>query len=365
MLREGEREGEGEMTKDLTRRAFLKTSAGILAGTCFLSLAGCGVRGRGAGGGEGGAEYVVKFSHVVAPDTPKGKAAEKFKEIVEQNSDGRITIEVYPNSQLYGDEDELQALQTGAVQMLAPLTSKFTTMTPELQVLDLPFLFDGPDDVRKLFSRDATIGQVIYSNEQLIENNIQVMGLWDNGFTQLSANRNMTKPEDLQGLKVRIQPADVIRSYMVAWGAEPTSMAWAEVYNALQQGVIDGQENTYSNIYSAKLQSVQSHLTESNHHYLGYVLAINKEFFEGLPDDLQQVIQEAADEATEYNREIAQETNERDKQRILDESEIQFTELSPEQRKAFKDEVVPQVWDEFADVIGPDVLRQIKEAQLG
>jgi C4-dicarboxylate-binding protein DctP len=349
------------MTKDLTRRAFLKTSAGIIAGTYFLSLAGCGARSTGA---VGDTEYTIKLSHVVAPDTPKGKAAEKFKEVAEQKSDGRITVEVYPNSQLYGDEDELQALQSGAVQMLAPLTSKFTTMTPEFQVLDLPFLFEGPDDVRRLFSRDAAIGQVIYSNEQLIKNNIQVIGLWDNGFTQLTANREIVKPEDMKGLKVRIQPADVIRSYMEAWGANPTSMAWAEVYNALQQGVIDGQENTYSNIYSAKLHSVQSHLTESNHHYLGYVLAINKEFFDNLPEDLQLAVTEAADEATAYNREIALETNERDKQRILEEG-IQFIELSPEQRQAFKKQVVPEVWNQFADVIGPDVIQQIKEAQLG
>jgi C4-dicarboxylate-binding protein DctP len=335
----------------------------VLAVVLSVYAAGCG-RGGGAqgGGGGDGENFTLKFSHVTTEETPKGKAANEFKEILEEKSGGRITVEVYPNSQLYGDEDELQALQSGAVQMLAPSSAKFTTIAPQLQVLDLPFIFDDPEDIPEVVSRDSAVGQAIFNNEDLQNANIQVMGLWDNGFMQLTANREITTPEDMQGLKVRIQPSDVIKAQMQAWGANPTPMAFAEVYNALQQGVIDGQENTYSNIFSQKFHTVQSHMTESNHHYLGYVLVINNEFFESLPEDLQQAVTEAADEASAYNREIALETNEQDKEQIL-ETDIEFTELSEEQRQAFKEVVVPEVWDQFADVIGEDVIQDLKEQQ--
>jgi C4-dicarboxylate-binding protein DctP len=325
---------------------------------------GC-ARGGGAqgGGGEGGqAEYVIKFSHVVTPDTPKGLAAEKFAELAEKKTEGRVKVQVFPNSQLYGDEDELQALQNGAVQMLAPSSAKFTTIAPEIQVLDLPFIFDKPEEIPEVVSKDSKVGQAIFENEKLANKNFKVLGLWDNGFMQLTANREVTKPEDLRGLKVRIQPSDVIRAQFETWGAEPTPMAFAEVYNALQQGVIGGQENTYSNIYSQKFHTVQSHMTESNHHYLGYVLVINNEFFNDLPDDLQQAVIEAADEASAYNRDIALEKNQEDKQKIL-KTDITFTKLTPEQRQAFKEQVVPEVWNRFSDVIGQDVIQELKERQ--
>lgn len=335
----------------------------VLAVALALYTVGCGRGGgaQGGGGGEGG-NFTIKFSHVTTEETPKGMAANKFKEIVEKESDGKIKVEVYPNSQLYGDEDEMQALQSGAVQMLAPSSAKFTTIAPELQVLDLPFLVDKPEEIPEVVSKDSKVGQVIFENEKLAEKNFKVLGLWDNGFMQLTANREVTKPEDLRGLKVRIQPSDVIRAQFETWGAEPTPMAFAEVYNALQQGVIGGQENTYSNIFSQKFHTVQSHMTESNHHYLGYVLVMNNEFFNKLPDDLQQVVTEAADEASSYNRKIALETNQEDKQKIL-ETDIKFTELSPEQRQTFKEMVVPKVWDQFADVIGQDVIQELKERQ--
>lgn len=338
----------------------------VLVLALVLYAGGCGRGGgaNGGGGGEGteGETVTIKLSHVVTEDTPKGLASQKFKEVAEEKSGGRIKVEVFPNSQLYGDEDELQALQSGSVQMLAPSSAKFTTIAPQLQVLDLPFIFDTPEEIPEVVSEDSAIGQAIFENEELAQKNIKVMGLWDNGFMQLTANKPVTKPEDLQGVKVRIQPSDVIKSQFEAWGAEPTPMAFAEVYNALQQGVIDGQENTYSNIFSQKFHTVQSNMTESNHHYLGYVLVINNEFYEGLPDDLRQVVDEAADEASAYNREIAQEKNDEDKQKIL-ETDIEFTELTPEQRQAFKDVVVPQVWDEYEDVIGKEIIDELKARQ--
>ena len=330
-----------------------------------LVFSACG-RGGGAGGGGGDGDeenFTIGFSHVVTPETPKGMAADRFKELVEEKSDGRITVEVYPNSELYGDEDEMQAIQSGSAQMLAPASAKFTTIAPELQVLDLPFLFDSVEGIREVASPDSRGGQSIYENEQLAQANIKPLGLWDNGLKQLSSNREMRSPESLRGLEFRIQPSDVLRSQFEAWGADTTPMAFAEVYSALQQGVIDGQENPYSNIESQNMHTVQDYISESDHGYIGYVLVINNEFFENLPDDLQQVVQESADEASEYNREIAAEVNEESKQTILDEGSTELIELSEEERQAFKDAVVPEVWNQYADLIGQDIIDELLERQ--
>ncbi len=352
------------MKKDRARINFGRLPVMLLGMVVLLAVVGCGARGGGAvqGGGEGGT-YTVKFSHVVAPDTPKGLAAQKFKEVVEEKSGGKIKVDIFPNSQLYGDEDELQALQGGSVQMLAPATAKFTTIAPQLQVLDLPFLFDTVEDIPEVVSRDSTVGKAIYENEDLAAKNIKVLGLWDNGLKQFTSNQKMESPEDLNGLKMRIQPSDVLRSQMETYGASPTPMAFGEVFNALQQGVIDGQENPYSNIFSQKMHTVQDHLTVSDHGYIGYVFAVNNDFFNELPQDLQGAVTEAADEATAYNREIAAEKNQGDRKKIEDEGTTEITELTPEQRQAFKDAVVPKIWDEYADVIGQDLIDEIKTKQ--
>jgi C4-dicarboxylate-binding protein DctP len=338
------------------RNRFVKTMA-VSAGLALsVAAAGCGARGEGASG-EG--EHVIKFSHVVTADTPKGKAAEEFKKILEEKTDGEITVEIYPNSELYGDEDELQALQSNSVQMLAPASAKFTTLAPELQVLDLPFLFDSTEDIPEIVSKDSDVGKAIYENKKLAENNVKVMGLWDNGLKQLSSNTEMKAPEDLKGLSFRIQPSDVLRDQFKSWGANSTPMAFAEVYNALQQKVVDGQENPYSNIESQKMHTVQKHISESNHGYIGYVLVINNEFLEGLPKDLQQDVQEAADEATEYNREVAAQVNADAKKAIEDAGTTEIHTLTDQEREAFKKKVVPSVWQKYGDVIGQDLIDEL------
>jgi C4-dicarboxylate-binding protein DctP len=344
------------------KRTYLKTLAGTAALLLSVAAAGCGARGGGSGGG-GDAEYTIKFSHVVTGDTPKGKAAEEFKKILEEKTDGKIAVEIYPNSELYGDEDELQALQSNSVQMLAPASAKFTTLAPELQVLDLPFLFDSTKDIPEVVSKDSTVGKAIYENKKLADNKVKVVGLWDNGLKQLSSNNTMKQPSDLGGLSFRIQPSDVLRSQFKSWGASATPMAFAEVYNALQQKVVDGQENPYSNIESQKMHTVQKHITESNHGYIGYVLVINNEFLESLPEDLQTDVQEAADEATTYNREVAAQVNEDAKKTIEDSGETELYTLTDEEREAFKKEVVPSVWQQYADVIGQDLIDELLEKQ--
>ena len=377
----GARSG-GEAAQDRTQIRVERSFMGIFSGRRWLliglltflafSVIACGRGGGAGGGGEGednggGGEeqtYTIKLSHVAGADTPKGLASDRFKEAVEQKTDGRITVEIYPNSQLYGDEDELQALQSGAVQMLAPSAAKMSAIAPQLQVLDLPFIFDGPDDVEEAFSRDSEIAQAIYNNERLADANIKVMGLWDLGFKQFGVNVPVRKPEDLRGQKLRIQSgSDVLKTQMQTWGAEPTPMAFAEVYNALQQGVIDGLGNTYSSFYSQKMNTVLDYITVADYGYIGYVNVINNEFFESLPDDLQQAVTEAADEAAAYNREIAFEEQEEARKAIEEAGTTEFIELTPEERQAFKEVVVPEVWDQYAEVIGTDLIQELKEQQ--
>ncbi|MGI8650108.1 MAG: DctP family TRAP transporter solute-binding subunit [Rubrobacter sp.] len=340
-------------------------SASLTALIAVLLVVGvaCGARGGGGGGGEGGENFTIRLSHVVTPETPKGMASERFKELVEEGSEGRITVEIYPNSELYGDEDELQALQSGSVQMLAPATAKFTTIAPAIQVLDLPFIFDSVDEIPEVASPDTNVGQAIFENQDLRDRNIRVLGLWDNGLKQLSSDNEMRSPEDLQGLEFRIQPSDVLRSQFRAWGADATPLAFAEVYNALQQGVIDGQENPYSNIESQNMHTVQDYITVSNHGYIGYVLTINEEFYQSLPDDLKQVVDESAEEASAYNREIAEEVNDEALQVIEEEGSTEIIELTDEERQAFKDEVAPSVWEEYSDVICEDIIQELLERE--
>lgn len=338
-------------------RTYTRALAGAAALAMSVAAAGCG--GARSGDGGDGDSYTIKFSHVVTANTPKGKAAEEFKKIIEKKSDGRITVEIYPNSELYGDEDELQALQSNSVQMLAPSSAKFTTLAPELQVLDLPFLFDTVQDIPKIVAPDTAVGKAIFENKKLAENNTKVLGLWDNGLKALSSNSPMHKPSDLEGLSFRIQPSDLLRSQFESWGADATPMAFSEVYNALQQKVIDGQENPYSNIESQKMHTVQKHITELNHGYIGYVLVMNNEFFDSLPDDLQTAVQEAADEASAYNRKVAAQVNADAKKTIEEAGTTTIYTPTAQERQVFKDAVVPSVWNEYADVIGQDLLDEV------
>jgi C4-dicarboxylate-binding protein DctP len=349
------------MTSRISRTKLL---VGAMAVTS-LALAGCGGArdDGGSGAGDEGKTYTLKFSHVTTENTPKGKAAVKFKEVLEAKSEGKIKVEVYPNSELYGDKDELQALQSNSVQMLAPSSAKFTTIAPELQVLDLPFLFDTIEDIPKVVSPDSKVGKAIYENEKLAANQMKVLGLWDNGFKQLTANKELRTPADVKGLSFRIQPSDVLRSQFQAWGGKATPMAFSEVYNALQQGVIDGQENTWSNTASQKMHTVQSNATESNHGYIGYVLVVNQKWFGELPEDLQKAVQDSADEASTLNREVAAKVNADAKAEIEKTGGTKMLVLSEAERKAFKDAVVPSVWKQYESVIGADLVEELLSQQ--
>lgn len=338
---------------------------GVLAASVLAVSACGGARSSDEGGAAatGGEKYTIKFSHVVAAATPKGKAAVKFKELAESKSNGRIEVQVFPNSELYGDKDEFQALQSNSVQMLAPSSAKFTTVAPSVQVLDLPFLFDTPADIPRIVSPDTEVGKAIFANEKLGAKNMKPLGLWDSGLKHLSSNKPMKTPADLSGLKMRIQPSDVLKSQFQAWKANPTPMAFSEVYNAMQQGVVDGSENPWSNIQSQKMHTVQKHITESAHGYLGYILVVNNDFYTGLPDDLQKVIDESAEESSSYNREIAEEVNNEAKKTIQDAGTTTIYTPTDEERQAFKDAVVPSVWNQFRDLIGPEIIDELLQGQ--
>ena len=248
------------------------------------------------------APIVIKFSHVVAPDTPKGKGADRFKQLVEERSKGRIKVEVYPNSQLYKDKEELEALQLGSVQMVAPSLAKFGPLgVKEFEVFDLPFLFK--DDAAFRAVTDGDVGKSLFA--KLETKGIKGMAFWDNGFHIMSANRPLHTVADFKGLKMRIQSSKVLDAQMRALGAIPQVMAFSELYQALQSGVVDGTEGVPSNFFTQKIYEVQKHITLSNHGHLAYAVIFNKKFYDSLPADLRGVIDASVRDATTYANAIA------------------------------------------------------------
>jgi C4-dicarboxylate-binding protein DctP len=249
---------------------------------------------------------VIKFSHVVAPNTPKGKGADKFKELAEKYTNGKVKVEVYPNSTLYKDKEELEALQLGAVQMLAPSNSKFGPMgIKEFEVFDLPFIIPNLNALRKV-----TEGPMGDKMLKLLEPKGMIgLAYWDNGFKQMSANKALRVPADYKGLKFRIQSSKVLEAQFRSLGATPQVMAFSEVYQALQTGVVDGQENTPSNMYTQKMHEVQKYTTLTNHGYIGYVVVVNKKFWDDLPGDVRTNLNKAMKEATAYANKISAQEN--------------------------------------------------------
>lgn len=249
---------------------------------------------------------VIKFSHVVSRDAPKGKAAERFKELAEKATGGRVRVDVYPNSQLYKDREELEALQLGAVQMLAPSLAKFGPLgIREFEVFDLPYIFPNMDALTRV--KEGPIGQTLL--HRLQAKGITGLGYWDNGFKVMSANRQLHEPEDFRGQKMRVQPSRVLEAQMRALGASPLALGFGEVYQALRSGVVDGTENPPSNFYTQNMQDLQRHLTVSNHGYLGYAVIVNKKFWDGLPSSIRKALEGAMTEATKYANAIAQQEN--------------------------------------------------------
>jgi C4-dicarboxylate-binding protein DctP len=295
---------------------------------------------------------VIKFSHVVADQTPKGQAAIKFKELAEKKLPGKVQVQVFPNSQLFGDGKEMEALLLGDVQMIAPSLSKFDRYTKKIQLFDLPFLFDDMAAVDR-FQASAE-GQGLLKS--MTNRGLLGLAYWHNGMKQLSSDKDQLKrPEDIKGLKFRIQSSDVLEAQFRALDANPQKMAFSEVYQALQTGVVDGQENTWSNTYSQKFFEVQKTIAETNHGVIDYMVVTNAKWWDGLPADVRKGLSEAMNEATAYGNKIAADFNERDKGMIAKAGKAKVQQLSKEDVGAWRKAMEP-VWKKFEGGIGRDLI---------
>ncbi|WP_394781019.1 TRAP transporter substrate-binding protein [Undibacterium sp.] len=303
------------------------------------------------------APIIIKFSHVVASDTPKGKAAERFKELAEKNTKGRVKVEVYPNSTLYKDKEEMEALQLGAVQMLAPSLAKFGPLgVKEFEVFDLPYIFPFKDVLYQV--TEGPIGKSLM--QKLEPKGITGLAFWDNGFKIMSANKPLHTPADFKGLKMRIQSSKVLDAQMRALGANPQVLAFSEVYQALQTGVVDGTENPPSNMYTQKMHEVQKHLTVSNHGYLGYAVIVNKKFWDGLPADIRTQLEAAMKGATTYANAIADQENGRAMDAIRKAGKTTIYELTPQEKAEWRKTLLP-VQTEMEGRIGKDLIASIRK----
>ncbi|HEK3643853.1 TPA: TRAP transporter substrate-binding protein [Pseudomonas aeruginosa] len=295
---------------------------------------------------------VIKFSHVVAENTPKGQGALLFKKLVEQRLGGRVEVDVYPNSSLFGDGKEMEALLLGDVQMLAPSLAKFEQYTRKVQIFDLPFLFDDIQAVDR-FQRSPQ-GRALLTSMQ--GKGILGLAYWHNGMKQLSANRPLLEPEDARGLKFRVQASDVLNEQFRQLRAISRKMSFAEVYQGLQTGVVNGTENTWSNYESQKVNEVQKYFTESNHGLVDYMVITNAKFWNGLPADIREELQRIMDEVTVQVNLEAERLNRDARQRILASGASEIHTLSPRQRADWR-QVMQPVWQKFRGNVGADLLQ--------
>ena len=301
---------------------------------------------------------VIKFSHVVAKDTPKGKAAEKFKALAEAATKGQVKIELYPNSTLYKDKEELEALQLGAVQMLAPSLAKFGPLgVKEFELFDLPFIFNDKQALYRV--TQGPIGQDML--KKLESKGIRGLAYWDNGFKMMTSNRPMRLPTDMKGLKLRIQSSKVLDEQMRALGANPQVMAFSEVYQAMQTGVVDGSENPPSNIFTQKMHEVQKHLTTTNHGYIGYAVIVNKKFWEKLPADIRTQLESAMKEATDYANNIAQQENDQALENIRKSGKTVIYVPTDAERAEWRKVLVP-VHKAMEERIGKELISAVNKA---
>jgi len=294
---------------------------------------------------------------VVAKDTPKGKAAERFKELAEKATKGRVKVDIYPNSTLYKDKEELEALQLGAVQMLAPSLAKFGPLgVKEFEVFDVPYMFQSRDVLHRV--TEGPIGAGLLA--KLEPKGITGLAFWDNGFKVMSSNVPMHLPTDLKGKKLRIQSSKVLDAQMRALGANPQVMAFSEVYQALQTGVVDGTENPPSNLYTQKMHEVQKHVSVTNHGYLGYAVIVNKKFWDGLPADIRAALNEAMKGATRYANAIAQIENDSALEAVVKSGKTTVYTPNNKELAAWMRVMVP-VEKEMEGRIGKDLIMAINK----
>ncbi|MFZ5644198.1 MAG: DctP family TRAP transporter solute-binding subunit [Bacillota bacterium] len=301
-------------------------------------------------------KIVIKFSHVVSEDTPKGLAAKRFADLANLRSGGRLEVQVFPNSTLYRDGEEMQALLSGAVQIIAPSTSKLGDMFPRWQIFDMPYAFESFADINR--SMNGKIGSSLYGD--LEKGRIQPLAFWYNGFKQItSRERPIIHPGDFKGLRFRIMiNSAILEEQFSLLGAVPVKMQFNEVYQALSSSSIDGQENTTSNIVSQKFYETQPYLTVSNHGFLGYTVITSKDFWNSLPPDLRTVIQETMNEVSLWEMEQASIINDRDMKKLRDSGKVQIHIQTPEERKEWK-KSLKGVDEKLIEIAGPELAGEI------
>lgn len=305
-----------------------------------------------AAGSLAAAPIEIKFSHVVAENTPKGQMALKFSELVEQRLPGKVDVKVYPNSQLFTDGKVLEAMLLGDVQLAAPSLSKFQKYTKKLQIFDLPFLFEDIAAVDRFQQSD--VGQELLKSVE--KKGLLGMGYLHNGMKQLSAYTPLKVPADAEGRKFRIQTSDILAAQFEVVGAVPLKKPFSEVFTLLQTRAIDGAENPWSNIYSKKFFEVQPYITETDHGVLDYMVVTSKEFWLSLPDDIRPVVRQSLNEAIAYGNRVAAEKTRSDRQAIIDSGVSRVLSISAEQRQQWVDAMKP-VWKEYENEIGRELIQ--------
>ncbi len=303
------------------------------------------------------AEYTIKFSHVVSPNTPKGKAADFFAKRVKELTNGKVEVKVFPNSQLYTDKAVMKALKIGNVQMAVPSFSKFTGLVPQLQLFDLPFLFRDTNHLHAVM--DGPIGQKL--KDLVTKKGFVALNYWDNGFKDLSTSKKaLVWPKDAKGQKFRIMSSKVLEAQFKVLGANPLVLPFSEVYSALQQGVVDGGENPLSNFYTKKFYEVQSSLTLSNHGYLGYLVVMSKSFWNKFPANLKPKIIQAMNESTIYERKEAAKLEStflaKIKAYAKKSGKLRIITLTPKEREAWR-KIMVTIYPQFYGVIGEDMIK--------
>jgi len=330
----------------------------LLQRRSFLRAAALAMVGPASGHARTQAAITLRFSHVVAEETPKGLAANRFKVLVEQRSEGRIAVQVFPNSQLYGDHDEMQALQLGAVDLVAPSLSKFGRIgLPEFELFDLPFTFDSLAQVRRI--TQGPLGMRLFDG--LARQGLTGLGFFDNGFKQMSANRPLLTPADFVGLRMRVQPSGVISAQMRALGAQPITLGFGETRDALANGVVDGTENPVSNFWTQGMYRVQSHLSLTDHAYLGYAVVTHQRLWQHLKPDDRQLVHLALNDALAFSNDIADRQNDQALGALRASRTTQVHVLTPTQRDALRQAVRP-VQQHLSQRIGSDWLDQLRQA---
>ena len=317
------------MLHPLARRSLLSAALGAVL-TLGLTLSPSGAWAQ--------EPIVIKFSHVVAPDTPKGKGALRFKELAEARTKGRVKVEVYPNSQLYKDKEEIEALQLGSVQMLAPSLSKFAPLgVKEFEVFDLPFLFKDDEAFRAMTQGPLGLDLL----KKLEPKGVKGLAYWDNGFTLMSANKPLHHVADYKGLKMRIQSSKVLDAQMRALGALPQVIAFSELYQSLQTGVVDGTESTPSNYYTQRVYEVQKDMSVTNHGHLAYALIVNKKFWDGLPADIRTILDGAVKDSTTYANALAASDNANAMDKIKASGKVNIYTPTPAELNEMKKALMP------------------------